>query len=574
MKKSYFFPLLLLLSVWGFAQDVNVTFQVDMNQIILNNGRVSANGVHVAGSFQGWNPGTTMLSDPENDGIYSVTVAIPNGTAIEYKFVNNNDWGADEGNNRNFTVTDPGNGAVTVPLVCFNVYGMDGSGCSNQGVVFQVDLNDEFVSGNFNPATDQVSVAGSFQGWTPGATLLTDPDGDLVYTTTVAIDPGTSIQYKYVIGAGGWESNVGGCPGSNDGNRGATVQANTVLQLVCYNKCGECELVEPPTKYQVTFQVDATNMIARYGRIDTMYVAGAFQGWTPGVLKNALTDPDGDGIYTGVDSVLTGSYQFKYLYGNNWGFDETGLVSLPCGQAFGGNRQFTVTDSDLVLEPVCFDLCEPGCPQLPNAINVTFYLDLSDEIPNAGGVFIKGNFQWPQFVAGSEDFRLESIGEGIYKTDPISIIPGEVTFQFGNGPTNANDENAQFATLGCGVVNPVGAHLRLLDLTGATQDTTVGYVWNSCETFTVSSVRDITTLDKLRVYPNPFTHTTVIEFENNSDAVHHLSITDITGKVVKFQNNIRDNRIEVSREGMPAGMYFAILRNNRGELVTQKLIVQ
>ncbi len=573
MKKMYLLPMLLQLTAWGFAQNVNVTFRVDMNQVILTNGRVSSNGVHVAGSFQGWNPGTTALSDPENDGIYSVTVPIANGTGINYKFVNNNNWGADEANDRAYTINDAdGNGLDTVPLVCFNVYGMDGQGCSNSGVVFQVDLNDEIVSGNFDPATGTVSVAGSFQGWAPGNTPLTDPDGDYVYTARVDIASGTEIQYKFVIGSGGWESNVGGCPGSQGGNRGATVQANTVLQLVCYNKCGECELTEPPTKYQVTFQVDFTNMIAQYGRIDTAYVAGAFQGWSPGVPKNALTDPDGDGIYTGIDSVLAGSYQFKYIYGNMWGFDETGLVTLPCGQPFGGNRQFTVEDADVVLDPVCFNTCDPNCPQLPDAIDVTFFLDLSDEIPSSGGVFIKGSFQWPQFTDGNANFRLTEVSPGIYRTNPIRVIPGEVTFQFSNGPATANNENAQFATLGCGTINPVGTHLRLLNLTGVTNDTTVGYVWNSCQTFV--STRDITTLHGLRVYPNPFRDITVIEFENSTGAVHHLTITDITGKVVKYENNIRDNRIEISRQGMPSGMYFATLRNNIGESITRKLVVK
>lgn len=573
MKKVFLLPFLLLAGIWGFAQDISVTFQVDMNQIILNNGRVSANGVHVAGSFQGWDPGATALSDPQNDGIYTVTVTIANGSSIEYKFVNDNDWGADESNNRVYTVSDAdGNGMDTIPVVCFNVYGMDGTGCSTQGVVFRVDLNDEIVGGNFDPATGTVSVAGSFQGWTPEATPLTDPDGDYVYTAVVDIPAGTSIQYKFVIGSGGWESNVGDCPGSEGGNRGATVQANTVLPVVCYNKCGECTLFEPPTKYQVTFNVDFTNMIAQYGAIDTGYVAGAFQGWSPGTQKNALTDPDGDGIYTGVDSVLAGSYQFKYIYGNDWGFDETGLGTLPCGEAFGGNRQFTVVDSDVVLDPVCFNTCDPNCPQLPDAINVTFYLDLSDEIPSANGVFIKGSFQWPQFRDGQEDFELTSIGGGIYKTEPIRVIPGEVTFVFSNGSQDTNNETALFATLGCGVINPVGAHLRLIDLTGETEDQFVGFVWNSCET--VASTREISTIQGLRVFPNPFSRSTVIEFENATGAVHHLVITDITGKVVKMENNIRDNRIEVSREGMPAGMYFATLRNNRGELITQKLIVQ
>ena len=53
---------------------------------------VSANGVHVAGSFQGWNPGSTELLDPDGDKIYEGEVIANNGN-YQYKFVNGNAWG-------------------------------------------------------------------------------------------------------------------------------------------------------------------------------------------------------------------------------------------------------------------------------------------------------------------------------------------------------------------------------------------------------------------------------------------------------------------------------------------------
>ena len=63
----------------------NVTFSVDMN-----GETVSANGVHVAGSFQGWDPSTTELYDFDMDGVYETTASfIPDSTqSIIFKFVN------------------------------------------------------------------------------------------------------------------------------------------------------------------------------------------------------------------------------------------------------------------------------------------------------------------------------------------------------------------------------------------------------------------------------------------------------------------------------------------------------
>jgi thiol-disulfide isomerase/thioredoxin len=68
--------------------DYNVTLNVDMNNQV-----VSPNGVHLAGAFQGWNPGDPNyeLFDLDGDGIYTIQFNAPIGE-YEYKFVNGNSW--------------------------------------------------------------------------------------------------------------------------------------------------------------------------------------------------------------------------------------------------------------------------------------------------------------------------------------------------------------------------------------------------------------------------------------------------------------------------------------------------
>ena len=107
---------------WTWGQ-VNVTFQVDMT-----GQTVRPNGVHVAGSFQNWNPASTALTNQGN-GIYSVTLSIPAGT-YQYKFINGNDWpqaesvpaacGVGDGfGGYNRTATIGCNNPITVGPVCF-----------------------------------------------------------------------------------------------------------------------------------------------------------------------------------------------------------------------------------------------------------------------------------------------------------------------------------------------------------------------------------------------------------------------------------------------------------------------
>ena len=97
MKECYTLILLLAFSLSTKAQ-VNVTFQVDMNQQT-----VSADGVHCAGKVadssricDDWDASTAELLDPDMDGVYELTVQLAAGTC-EYKFINGNAWGSDEG---------------------------------------------------------------------------------------------------------------------------------------------------------------------------------------------------------------------------------------------------------------------------------------------------------------------------------------------------------------------------------------------------------------------------------------------------------------------------------------------
>ena len=77
------------------ACDVDVTLKVNMSWEKANNA-ISADGIHVAGDFQGWLPGATEMLDANNDGIFEVTFTVPANSSIQYKFINGNAWGADE----------------------------------------------------------------------------------------------------------------------------------------------------------------------------------------------------------------------------------------------------------------------------------------------------------------------------------------------------------------------------------------------------------------------------------------------------------------------------------------------
>ncbi len=66
--------------------------------------------------------------------------------------------------------------------------------------------------------------------------------------------------------------------------------------------------------------------------------------------------------------------------------------------------------------------------------------------------------------------------------------------------------------------------------------------------------------DKVNFYPNPFSQTAKLEFENKNNEPYQLQITDITGKLLQSQQS-KSNIMIIEKGNMPSGMYFYKLQN-------------
>jgi hypothetical protein len=76
----------------------------------------------------------------------------------------------------------------------------------------------------------------------------------------------------------------------------------------------------------------------------------------------------------------------------------------------------------------------------------------------------------------------------------------------------------------------------------------------------------------LIIYPNPFNQTTVIEFPNPEKNAFKMYITNLAGKVVRFQDNIFTNQVELHRKNLPTGVYFVELQGDR--IYRGKLVIE
>ena len=224
-----------------------VLFRVDMTLQTVN-----ANGPHVAGSFQGWNPGdaNTLMTDPDGDNIYEVTLLLQPGT-YQYKFVNGAAW-ADGNESLPADCNVGGNREVVVaadPVVEHFCYNQCGAECvvdpDPADITFRVNM--------FNTAPDAAGVwmIGGFTNpaWQAGAVQMTDADLDGVYECTVNIGGSADIQYKFMNGdvnapvneEGTGIINCGIANGVGGYNRLHTrAGIAEVLNTVCFDSCADC----------------------------------------------------------------------------------------------------------------------------------------------------------------------------------------------------------------------------------------------------------------------------------------------------------------------------------------------
>lgn len=231
-------------------------------------------------------------------------------------------------------------------------------------------LNMQGVSGFSTP-----EVNGSFNNWCGNCNPMSDANQDGIWETTIALPAG---YYEYKFSADTWSIQetleVGSSCTNTTGNftnRTLNVSSDLVLPIVCWGVCTNCNY------FPVTFQVNMSSAPA----FTTPYVSGTFNNWCGNC--NAMTDIDGDGIWTTTILLLEGYYEFKFS-ADNW----TSSENLPvnggaCTVTNSGftNRFINVTQA-MTLNATYWGSCAIDCPPLiplpPPGISISL---LSGENP-------------------------------------------------------------------------------------------------------------------------------------------------------------------------------------------------
>jgi len=111
-------------------------------------------------------------------------------------------------------------------------------------------------------------------------------------------------------------------------------------------------------------------------------------------------------------------------------------------------------------------------------------------------------------------------------------------------------------------------YLRYNDLFGGT-DTACALPY-PCRTTGINDLYLSTT----KIYPNPFSHSTTIELENENKEKYTLTIYSTTGQLVREIGNITSKRVKIERKNLKSGLYFFQIMNNTERVGVGKIIVE
>ena len=410
------------------TETYDVTFSVNTANIT-----VGELGMYVGGGVLG-GANAYAMSDDDQDGTWTVTVALNEGTTGNYIFLNSptadNDWGAKE-NLAGQACSDPNNfddrilapvTADTTLLHCFGSCETDGS-CPSEffDVTFSVN------TANITVGENGMYAGGGVLG-DATAYAMSDDDGDGTWTVTVSLLSGTSGNYTFLNSPNdgsdwGAKENLAGqeCADANNFNDRILAEVTGDITLLhCFGTCdtdGSC----PSTFYDVTFSVNTANItVGENG----MYAGGGVLG---DAQAYAMSDDDGDGTWTVTVSLVEGTIgNYTFLNspndGGDWGAKED-ISGQECADGNNFNdRILAEVTADITLLH-CFGTCDTDGTCSALAVNSFPYCSSFDaDLGDWTAELVSGDTNWSSAASNYNGTVVPLTGAGMaYLYDANSV---------------------------------------------------------------------------------------------------------------------------------------------------------
>lgn len=414
-------------------------------------------------------------------------------------------------------------------------------------VTFNVDMGVQAFKGLFNPATDAVKLAGNFTSWGTNPLVMTDLDGDTVYTVTQSFNPGEQLEFKFIKGADGWES----VP-----NRTYTVPAFNSVYNAWFDNDSIYRILTP-VNFKFTCDMEFEIVSGRFNpATDTLSSRGSHNGWSSSwSMVPSVGDPNKYEVTKSYSTYAGEVINYKYAYitgsGVVWENDPNKLYTVTSGDISSGaavvpERRF----NDLNLSNVTNAPC-----------TIKFTVNMAGAISSQNGQPISPvtdvrlcganpPLKWPAGGWPNADSALTIkmyddgtngdlvAGDNIWSTNVTfgQYSPLNVEYKYGanwgSTTTGGNDNESG-----------VGAN-HWISMTSNMISATVENVWSVMASSTnphplVNIVLDVNELPGIPVvydlaqnFPNPFNPSTSIQFSIPEAGMVSLKIFNMLGEEV------------------------------------------
>jgi hypothetical protein len=294
---------------------------------------------------------------------------------------------------------------------------------------------------------------------------------------------------------------------------------------------------------------------------DGVFIAGDFNGWESGA---ALMTNIGGSIYQYSLQIEPNSTMNFRFYN---GADASGSELVPdiCGVDDGNGggmlgRSFTIGDSDATYGPICFGTCEDCIIAEPNIVNITFRVNMAQQMVSANGVHVMGNFQgWNATSA------LMTETQPGYFEYVAQIQEGtEVIYRFVNGDQFTNSEIVPGLC-----ANPDGLNVNSRLIYAGAEDQILPLVcYSECAECIMPHVED-EVVSLFGIFPNPVTNNLFVRNMGGLE-VKMIKIISSSGELVYAENPLSD--VSVINLSFLSGGIYTVLIETHNHYFTERII--
>jgi hypothetical protein len=327
--------------------------------------------------------------------------------------------------------------------------------------------------------------------------------------------------------------------------------------------------------------IDGTNIFAGTGTHAGAPVTGIYlstdngSSWTD--VNNGLPPVTATDVYALAiigSNIFAGTYHGVYLSTNNgasWNLMNNGLPAFPTvtSLAVNGTVIYAGTYEGVYISTNNGSSWFPAVTGLPLNPLVTALVTSGANIlvgiyASNGGVYLSTNNgnSWTAVNSGITDSTIRS-----FAVSGTNIFAGT-----NNGVFLSTNNGNSWISVNSGL--PPNIMIASMAISGSVlyAGTIGNAVWKRPLSEMVTSTGEIVSYPVTEIYPNPFIYETVIK-TGRSIKNATLTICNPLGKQLKQMRNISGTSITITRDNLPAGIYFMQLKENNKIIATERLLI-